>query len=69
MSHLYNLRKSVGFQAQRRHFTQTRPVFNPIGGRRSPRPNGRAGFVRIDTVHQRDLVGIKGCSTSLAWTV
>lgn len=60
VSHLYNLRKSAGYQAQRRHFTKTRPVCNPIGLRRAPRPNGRAGFVRIDTVHQGDLDGVKG---------
>ena len=35
-------------------------MVNPIGLRRAPRPNGRAGFVRIDTVHQGDLDGIKG---------
>jgi hypothetical protein len=29
-SHLYNLRKSAGYQAQRIHFTQTRAVCNAI---------------------------------------
>ena len=60
VSHLYNLRKSVDYQAQRVSFTKTRPVCNPIGVRKAPRPNGRAGFVRIDTVHQGDLDGLKG---------
>jgi transposase InsO family protein len=60
VSHLYNLRKSQGYRAQRMVMTKTRPVCNPIGHRRSPRPEGRAGFVRIDTVHQGDLDGIKG---------
>jgi transposase InsO family protein len=60
VSHLYNLRKSAGYQAQRKHFTSTRPVCNSIGVRKAPGPNGRAGFVRIDTVHQGDLDGIKG---------
>ena len=60
VSHLYNLRKSTGYQSRRRLFTKTRPVCNPIGVRRAPRPNGRAGFVRIDTVHQGDLDGVKG---------
>ena len=31
-----------------------------IGARRPPRPNGRPGFVRVDTVHQGDLDGSKG---------
>lgn len=60
VSHLYNLRKSAGYQAQRKHFTSTRPVCNAIGVRKAPAPEGRAGFVRIDTVHQGDLDGIKG---------
>lgn len=59
-SHLYNLRKSVGYQAQRVSFTKTRPVCNSIGVRKAPSPNGRAGFVRIDSVHQGDEDGIKG---------
>ena len=60
VSHLYNLRKSGGYQARRTHFTKTRPVCNPIGLRKAPRPNGRAGWVRIDSVHQGDLDGVKG---------
>lgn len=60
VSHLYNLRKSTGYLARRMRLTKTRPVCNPIGVRRAPRPLGRAGFVRIDTVHQGDLDGIKG---------
>lgn len=60
VSHLYNLRKSAGYQTQRKRFTSTRPVCNAIGVRKAPAPDGRAGFVRIDTVHQGDLDGIKG---------
>ncbi len=60
VSHLYNLRKSAGYQAQRISFTKTRPVCNLIGVRKAPRSNGRAGWVRIDSVHQGDLDGIKG---------
>jgi hypothetical protein len=60
VSHLYNLRKSAGYLARRKNFTKTRPVCNTIGVRKAPSPEGRAGFVRIDTVHQGDLDGIKG---------
>lgn len=60
VSHLYNLRKSAGYQTQRKRFTSTRPVCNAIGVRKAPGPEGRAGFVRIDTVHQGDLDGLKG---------
>jgi transposase InsO family protein len=60
VSHLYNLRKRADYQARRVSFAKTRPVCNPIGVRKAPRPGGRAGFVRIDTVHQGDLDGVKG---------
>ncbi len=58
--HLYNLRASQTYQRQRGPFDKTRPVQLPIGERRKPRPEGRPGFVRVDTVHQGDLDGIKG---------
>ena len=32
----------------------------PIGERRKPRPQGRPGYLRIDTVHQGDRDGQKG---------
>ncbi|MEQ1807340.1 MAG: integrase [Burkholderiaceae bacterium] len=60
VSHLYNLRNRADYQAQRVSFTSTRAVCNAIGQRKAPRPNGHAGFVRIDTVHQGDLDGVKG---------
>lgn len=60
VSHLYNLRRSHGYQAKRKTFTKTHPICNAIGIRKAPSPNGRAGFVRIDTVHQGDLDGAKG---------
>ena len=60
VSHLYNLRKSTGYQARRRKFTKTHPVCNAIGVRKAPHPAGRPGFIRVDTVHQGDLDGVKG---------
>lgn len=60
VSHLYNLRKSAGYQARRRHFTKTNSTRNPIGVRKAPRPHGRAGFIRVDSVHQGDFDGMKG---------
>jgi len=60
VSHLYNLRKSTGYQRQRTKITKTRPVGIPIGIRKAPSPSGRAGFVRIDSVHQGDFDGEKG---------
>jgi len=60
VSHLYNLRKRADYRARRVSFVKTRAVCNPIGIRKAPSPNGGAGFVRIDTVHQGDLDGVKG---------
>jgi len=58
--HLYNLRHSTGYQRRRRHIDKTRPSPVRIGERRKPFPEGRPGFLRVDSVHQGDLDGIKG---------
>lgn len=60
VSHLYNLRKHPAYHKRRAHQDKTRPAQNPIGLRRKPEPRGRPGFIRLDTVHQGDLDGIKG---------
>jgi len=61
IGHLYNLRNSSPYRAQRVVKTKTRPSKRvDIGVRKAPAPEGRAGFIRIDSVHQGDLDGIKG---------
>jgi len=60
VAHIYNLRKSRAYRAKRVHYQKTRPVAVAIGERRRPDPQGRPGYLRIDTVHQGDLDGIKG---------
>lgn len=60
VAHLYNLRHQAGYQATRAHWTKTRGCAVPIGVRRAPTPDGRPGFIRIDSVHQGDQDGIKG---------
>ena len=58
--HLYNLRHSTTCARRRGATPQpTRPVQVSIGERRRPQPFGRPGWVRVDTVHQGDLDGIK----------
>lgn len=59
-SHLYNLRGSVAYQRVRVKRDKTRPVVSTIGLRAAPRHDGRPGFIRIDSVHQGDLDGVKG---------
>jgi transposase InsO family protein len=61
VAHLYNLRRSAGYREQRVVLTKTQPTKRlEIGVRRAPAPDGRAGFIRIDSVHQGDHDGIKG---------
>jgi transposase InsO family protein len=60
VSHLYNLRKRSEYLKVRIVHEKTRPTKNTIGIRRKPDPQGRPGFIRIDTVHQGDRDGIKG---------
>jgi transposase InsO family protein len=57
---LYRLRKSRHYREGRMVFEPTRPAQVSIGERRRPEPNGRPGYIRIDTVHQGDLDGAKG---------
>jgi transposase InsO family protein len=60
VGHLYNLRKRHGYIDRRRVFTKTRATGIAIGERRAPAPDGRPGFIRIDSVHQGDQDGTKG---------
>jgi transposase InsO family protein len=60
VAHLYNLRHRAGYAMRRRHWTKTRGHGVPIASRRAPVPEGRPGFIRIDSVHQGDQDGVKG---------
>jgi len=60
VSHLYNLRRSVTYRKHAAVFEPTRPSPVSLGERRKPNPQGRPGFVRVDTVHQGDWEGEKG---------
>jgi transposase InsO family protein len=60
VSHLYNLRHSLRYRKQATVFEPTRPSGVSIGERRKPDPQGRPGFLRVDTVHQGDWDGAKG---------
>jgi len=61
VAHLYNLRASEGYRAQRIVTIKTRPTKAVTNGlRKAPAPAGRQGFIRIDSVHQGDFDGTKG---------
>ena len=60
VAHLYNLRHSARYRNQAAVYEPTRPTPITIGERRKPDPQGRPGFLRVDTVHQGDWDGAKG---------
>jgi transposase InsO family protein len=60
VAQLYRLRKSRIYRERWIHYEATRPTKVAIGERRRPEPNGRPGYLRVDTVHQGDLDGVKG---------
>ena len=60
VAQLYRLRQSRAYRQCRVSYQATRPTAVAIGERRRPEPNGRPGYLRVDTVHQGDLDGVKG---------
>jgi transposase InsO family protein len=60
VSQLYRVRKSRAYRSKRVAFQPTRPAQVGIGERRKPDPRNRPGYLRVDTVHQGDLEGVKG---------
>ena len=60
VAHIYNLRSSRAYKLRAQTFAKTRSVSIAIGIRRRPDPQGRPGYIRVDTVHQGDLNGKKG---------
>lgn len=60
VAHIYNLRRNGTYRKQRMVYKKTKPVSVSIGERRKPDPQGRPGYLRVDTVHQGDQEGTKG---------
>lgn len=60
VSHIYNLRSTRQYRSQAMTWTKTRPTAVPIGERRKPFPQGKPGFIRVDSVHQGDQDKAKG---------
>jgi hypothetical protein len=60
VSHLYRLRTNDHYKRDALTFEKTNPTRVPIGERRRPEPNGRPGYLCIDSVHQGDSNGSKG---------
>jgi len=60
VAQLYRLRQSLTYRKKRMTYQATRPTKVAIGERRRPEPGGLPGYLRVDTVHQGDLDGVKG---------
>lgn len=60
IAHLYNLRKEKRYQLRSLTYEKTKPTTVVIGERRKPEPEGRPGYIRVDTVHQGDREEEKG---------
>ena len=59
-AHLYRLRNTEAYRKRNTSYQPTRPTPIPIGERRKPQPQGKPGYLRVDTVHQGDQDGNKG---------
>jgi hypothetical protein len=61
VSHLYNLRRGERYQENAIiTYEKTKPVDRRYGERCKPEPNGKPGYLRVDTVHQGDKEKQKG---------
>lgn len=60
VSRIYGLRQTRQYISRSTTFTDTDPVQRNIGERRKPDPQGKPGYLRVDSVHQGDKGGEKG---------
>src|SRR3989339_473255 len=60
VSHIYNLREKPSYRFLSLTISRTKSVQVPIGKRGKPKTGGKPGYLRVDTVHQGDLDGVKG---------
>lgn len=60
VAQIYRFRNSEAYRKRNTSYQPTRPTVIAIGERRKPQPQGRPGYLRIDTVHQGDRDGVKG---------
>ena len=60
VAQIYRFRNSAAYRKSNTSYQPTKPTVIRIGERRKPRPEGKPGYLRIDTVHQGDQDGCKG---------
>lgn len=66
-SHIDNLRKTNHYRSFWVNGTKPREV--GIGKTQEPKPNGKPGSIRVDTVHQRDVYYINAVDEVTQWEV
>ena len=59
-SHIYNLREREVYKTNTLTYTSTQSVSRDIGVRTKPYPEGKPGYIRVDSVHQGDFDKVKG---------
>lgn len=60
VSRLYDFRKTTVYQNTVLTYEKTKSTTVPIGERKKPYPEGKPGYLRVDSVHQGDLDREKG---------
>jgi transposase InsO family protein len=60
VSHIYNLRGRRQYRSGALTVNPTPTIQRNIGDRRKPNPDGKPGYLRVDSVHQGDLDHEKG---------
>ena len=61
VSHIYNLKKTVSYQRSVTFYQETKKTKGRVIGERcKPEPEGKPGYLRVDTLHQGDRDGQKG---------
>ena len=60
VSHIYNLKKTHIYKSKVLTYTKTNPTKVNIGIRKKPQPDGKPGYIRVDSVHQGDFNKNKG---------
>ncbi len=61
LSHIYNLKKKVPYLRSVNFYQKTHKAKGKtIGTRGKPQPQGKPGYLRVDTIHQGDREGQKG---------
>lgn len=59
-SHIYNLREKEVYKVHTLTYTSTQSIGGDIGIRAKPYPEGKPGYIRVDSVHQGDFDKVKG---------